>query len=303
MTPGVGRTLVVETVGPQALVVDRGRPGWAHIGVPPAGALDGPAHALAQRLVGNPPDAAGLEVLLGGLAVRATEPVTVALTGPPGGLRVRRADGPERVVASHQPVHVAAGDVVVVPPPASGLRGYLAVGGGLAVDEVLGSRSADTLSGLGPPPLEVGTTLPLGPPTTIPATGTGAIGISAAPDAVTVRLHLGPRADWVDDAADRLGAGTWTVAPTGDRVGVRLEGPVLERASARRAEELRSEGLVGGAVQVPPDGQPVVFLADHPTTGGYPVVGVVDPAGLAAFAQLRPGSSVRFSPVVTPPPD
>lgn len=298
----MSRELVVEAVGPQALVVDRGRPGWAHIGVPPAGALDTPAHALAQRLVGNPPGAAGLEVLLGGLALRATGAVTVALTGPPGGLHVRRAGGPDRVAASHQPVHVAAGDVVVVPPPGTGLRGYLAVGGGVAVDAVLGSRSADTLSGLGPAPLEVGTRLPIGPPTTIPPVGTGAVGISTAPDAVRVRLHLGPRADWVDDAAARLSAGTWTVAPTGDRVGVRLEGPALERAAARRGEELRSEGLVGGAVQVPPDGQPVVFLADHPTTGGYPVVGVVDPAGLAAFAQLRPGSSVRFSPVVTDPP-
>ncbi|WP_433784185.1 biotin-dependent carboxyltransferase family protein [Actinomycetospora sp. CA-101289] len=291
------RELVVEEVGPQALVVDRGRPGWAHIGVPPAGALDGPAHALAQRLVGNDPDAAGLEILLGGLALRATAATTVALTGPPGGLRLRRSGARERVVASHQPVHLAAGDVVVVPAPTSGLRGYLGVGGGVAVDAVLGSRSADTLSGLGPAPLAVGTRLPVGPPTAVPAVGTGAIGVSAVPDAAVVTLHLGPRADWVDDAAGRLRAGTWTVAPTGDRVGVRLEGPALERAAARAGEELRSEGLVGGAVQVPPDGQPVVFLADHPTTGGYPVVGVVDPAELAVFAQLRPGSSVRFSPV------
>jgi biotin-dependent carboxylase-like uncharacterized protein len=296
------RELVVTEVGPQALVVDHGRPGWAHIGVPPAGALDGPAHALAQRLVGNPEDAAGLEVLLGGLALRVTAATTVALTGPPGGLRVRREGAPDRAAASHQPVHLAADDVLVVPAPTSGLRGYLAVGGGVAVEPVLGSRSADTLSGLGPGPLEVGTRLPVGPPTTIPPVGTGAIGVSAAPDAVAVRLHLGPRDDWIDDAAARLRAGTWTVASTGDRVGVRLEGPDLERAPERRGEELRSEGLVGGAVQVPPDGQPVVFLADHPTTGGYPVVGVVDPAELAAFAQLRPGSSVRFSPVTTPPP-
>lgn len=296
------RELVVEEVGPQSLVVDRGRPGWAHIGVPPAGALDGPAHALAQRLVGNPPGAAGLEVLLGGLALRATAAATVALTGPPGGLQLRRAGARQRTMPSHQPVHVAAGDVVVVPAPSSGLRGYLAVGGGITVDEVLGSRSADTLSGLGPAPLEVGTRLPVGPPTGIPALGTGAVPVSTAPDAVRVRLHLGPRADWVHDAADRLRAGTWTVAPTGDRVGVRLEGPALDRAPTRRGEELRSEGLVGGAVQVPPDGQPVVFLADHPTTGGYPVVGVVDPAELAAFAQLRPGSTVRFSPVAPTPP-
>jgi len=293
----VSRELVVEEVGPQALVVDRGRPGWAHIGVPTAGALDGPAHALAQRLVGNDPGAAGLEVLLGGLAVRVTTATTVALTGPPGGLRIRRPGAPDRAVASHQPVHLTAGDVAVVPSPTSGLRGYLAVGGGVTVADVLGSRSADTLSGLGPPPLEVGTRLPVGDPTSIPPVGTGAVATSSVPDDVLVTVHLGPRADWIDDAAGRLRAGTWTVAPTGDRVGVRLEGPALERTDARRGEELRSEGLVAGAVQVPPDGQPVVFLADHPTTGGYPVVGVVDPAELAVFAQLRPGSSVRLAPV------
>lgn len=290
------RELVVTEVGPRALVVDGGRPGWAHIGVPPAGALDGPAHALAQRLVGNPPGAAGLEILLGGLALRATAATTVALTGPPGGMVVRTG-GHERVVASHQPVHLHAGDVLVVPAPTSGLRGYLAVSGGVAVEPVLGSRSADTLSGLGPAPLEVGTRLPLGPATSTPSVGIGAIGVSAAPDAVVIRLHLGPRAEWVDDAAGRLRAGTWTVGSASDRVGVRLEGPALERAAAFRGVELRSEGLVGGAVQVPPDGQPVVFLADHPTTGGYPVVGVVEPAELPAFAQLRPGSSVRFVPL------
>ena len=96
----MSRDVVVEEVGPQALVVDHGRYGWAHIGVPTAGALDGPAHALAQRLVGNEPDAAGLEVLLGGLALRANGATTVALTGPPGGLRIRRESAPERVVAS-----------------------------------------------------------------------------------------------------------------------------------------------------------------------------------------------------------
>jgi allophanate hydrolase subunit 2 len=115
-----------------------------------------------------------------------------------------------------------------------------------------------------------------------------------------MRLHLGPRDDWIDDAAARLRAGTWTVASTGDRVGVRLEGPDLERAPERRGEELRSEGLVGGAVQVPPDGQPVVFLADHPTTGGYPVLAVVLAEDLWRCAQLRPGEGVRFTPARRP---
>ena len=298
MTGSAGRSVTVEAVGPQALVVDAGRPGWAHVGVPPSGALDLPALALAHRLVGNAPDAAGLEVLLGGLALRVAQPTTVALTGPPGGLVVRRHGAVVRNAPSHQPVHLRADDVVVVPAPGSGLRGYLALDGGVDVAAVLGSRSTDTLSGLGPAPLAAGTTLALGPaPGRAVAVGTGAIGVSAAPDTVDLAVHLGPRDDWIDDARHRLRTTVWTVDPTGDRVGVRLDGTPLERAPARRGEELRSEGLVSGAVQVPPDGQPVVFLADHPTTGGYPVVGVVDPAVLPAFAQLRPGSSVRLSPV------
>lgn len=292
------RTLTVEAVGPQALVVDTGRAGWAHIGVPGAGALDRPAHALAQRLVGNDPAAAGLELLGGGTALRVHSATTVALTGPPGGLVVHRDGVPRRTVASHQPAHLAAGDLVVVPAPSTGLRGYLAVGGGIAVGPVLGSRSTDTLSGLGPAPLASGDELPLGPPTGRPVpVGTGALGVSAAPDAVELPLHLGPRHDWIDDARARLRATAWTVAPSSDRVGVRLEGAPLERAPEHRGEELRSEGLVTGAVQVPPDGRPVVFLADHPTTGGYPVVGVVAPDALPAFAQLRPGSSVVLRPV------
>lgn len=292
----MSRSVSVEAVGPQALVVDRGRAGWAHIGVPGAGALDGPAHALAQRLVGNDPSDAGLEVLLGGLALRVAQPTTVALTGPPGALTVRRG-GVDRPAASHQPVHLAADDVVVVPSPGSGLRSYLALGGGIAVDPVLGSRSADTLSGLGPPPLESGQTLPLGPaPARVASIGTGAVGVSIAPDAIEVAVHLGPRDDWIADARGRLRDTVWTVGPSSDRVGVRLDGEPLERAADHRGEELPSEGLVTGAVQVPPDGLPVVFLADHPTTGGYPVVGVVASGELAAFAQLRPGSSVRLRP-------
>ncbi len=295
----MSRSVTVEAVGPQALVVDRGRPGWAHIGVPGAGALDGPAHALAQRLVGNDVSDAGLEVLLGGLALRVTRPTTVALTGPPGALWVRRGET-ERPAASHQPVHLAADDVLVVPAPGSGLRGYLALDGGIAVDPVLGSRSADTLSGLGPPPLEAGQTLPLGPaPTGTVAVGTGAVGVSVAPDTIEVPVHLGPRDDWIADVRARLRGTVWTVGASSDRVGVRLDGEPLERAPDHRGEELRSEGLVTGAVQVPPDGKPVVFLADHPTTGGYPVVGVVAPGALPAFAQLRPGSSVRLRPTAS----
>lgn len=290
-------SLVVERVGAQALVVDLGRPGWAHIGVTGAGAVDRPAHRLAQRLVGNPEDAAGLEILLGGLALRCEQATTVALTGPPGGLEVHRPGGAVRRPGTHRAVRAAAGELVVVPPPTSGLRGYLAVSGGLAVPVVLGSRSADTLSGLGPAPLAVGDRLPVGPAATRPA-AVGPVAASVVPDRVELRLRLGPRDDWLQDPRTLLRGTRWTVAPSGDRVGVRLEpdGAGFARAAAHRDEELPSEGLVTGAVQVPPDGRPVVFLADHPTTGGYPVVGVVEEDELPALAQARPGSSVWLRP-------
>ncbi len=291
--------LVVDRVGPQALVVDRGRPGWAHIGVPTAGALDGPALALANRLVGNPADAAGVEVLLGGFAVRTATATTVAVAGPPGALHVEVDGRRTRTAGTHTTVHLRGGDVLALPAPISGLRHYLAVTGGIDAEVVLGSRSADTLSGLGPAPLRPGDRLTVGPPPAGPAGPAGPVGASVVGDHLVIPIALGPRDEWIDDAATALRATLWTVAPTGDRVGVRLDAAadrLLVRAPSVADRELPSEGLVLGAVQVPPDGHPIVFLADHPTTGGYPVVGVVGEEALPAFAQARPGSTVRFVP-------
>lgn len=293
-----GPGLVAERVGAQVLVVDLGRPGWAHIGVTGAGALDRPAHRLAQRLVGNDEADAGLEILLGATALRCERAATVALTGPPAPLEVHGDGGRVRRPGSHRAVRVAAGEVVVVAPPTTGLRTYLAVDGGVAVSPVLGSRSADTLSGLGPAPVATGVRLPLGPARGAVVPAAGPVPSSAVDGHRDVPLRLGPRDDWLHDAGAVLRRQRFTVAPAGDRVGVRLEphGGGLERAAHHRGEELPSEGLVTGAVQVPPDGRPVVFLADHPTTGGYPVVGVVETGSLPALAQARPGSSVRLRP-------
>jgi biotin-dependent carboxylase-like uncharacterized protein len=185
---------------------------------------------------------------------------------------------------------VAAGAVLRVAAARSGVRSYVAVSGGLDVDPVLGSRSTDTLSGLGPAPLADGDVLPVGPgrrprPADAPrwprASG-------------MLRVGPGPRADWVDGGGRRLADATWTVAADSNRVALRLSGPVLVRS---REGELPSEGLVLGAVQVPPDGQPLVFLSDHPTTGGYPVVAVVHSDDLWQCAQLRPGESLGFRQV------
>ncbi|MEU0789507.1 biotin-dependent carboxyltransferase family protein [Amycolatopsis sp. NPDC005961] len=277
------RSVEVVDPGRYALVEDLGRPGYAHLGVAPSGALDTASLRLANRLVGNSEGAAGIEALLGGPSVRFTASATVAVTGPAVPVSV---DG--RTVGSHVPVPVRAGQTVSVGTPAAGLRCYLAVSGGIAVDEVLGSRSSDVLSGIGPAPLRAGDVLPLGEPG-IPA-GADVVVPSPAPADLVVPVTLGPRDDWLDDPAGGLSA-WWTVTAESNRVGLRLDGTPLRRAIEG---ELPSEGVVTGAIQVPPSGLPVVFLADHPTTGGYPVAAVVRAGALSALAQARPGTRVRF---------
>ncbi|MFG1949785.1 biotin-dependent carboxyltransferase family protein [Micromonospora sp. NPDC048830] len=276
--------LEVLRAGALTTVQDQGRPGWAHLGVPRSGALDPAALRLANRLVGNPETAAGLETTLTGCELRLTRAGTVAVTGAEADVRI--GDRPGDV---GRPLSVPAGAVLRIGPARRGLRNWLAVAGGIAVEPVLGSRSTDTLSGLGPPPLSDGDSLPLGAPSADPAPVDLALG-SPVPTELRLTLRPGPRQDWFTPAAlDLLRTTPYTVSPVSNRVGARLTGVPLHRAVAG---ELPSEGLVLGAVQVPADGQPLIFLADHPTTGGYPVVGVVD--DVTPLAQARPGTTVRF---------
>ncbi|MFE5586522.1 biotin-dependent carboxyltransferase family protein [Kitasatospora sp. NPDC056531] len=282
-------TVTVISAGLLTTVQDLGRPGHAHLGVPRSGALDRPAHRLANRLVGNPAGVAALETTVLGCAVRADRPVTVAVTGAPCAVRV---DG--RPAAWGAPVRLSAGARLDVGPATCGVRSYLAFAGGIATDPVLGSRSTDLLSGLGPAPLSVGDRLPLGGPAGPPA-GADVLPWAAPPARLVLPLVLGPRDDWFTAGAlSALARSVYHVSTTSNRIGLRLDGPPLERA---REGELPSEGMVLGGVQVPPDGRPVVFLADHPTTGGYPVIGVVPTAALPAAAQATPGTPVRFAPV------
>ncbi|MER6345709.1 5-oxoprolinase subunit C family protein [Streptomyces sp. NPDC001595] len=280
------RALSVVRAGALTTVQDLGRPGHAHLGVPRSGALDAPAAALANRLVGNPATEAVLETTLDGCALRPRSAVTVAVTGAPCPVTV---DG--RPTAWSAPVHVPAGAVLDVGAATAGVRSYVAVSGGVAVEPVLGSRSTDLLSGLGPAPLTDGAVLPLGVPNE-PHARVDVAPRPAPPAVLVLRVTLGPRDDWFTRRALRtFTSGAYRVSAASNRIGLRTEGPALERA---RAGELASEGMVLGAVQVPPDGRPVVFLADHPTTGGYPVVAVVHPADLAAAAQAVPGIPLRF---------
>ncbi|WP_097970140.1 biotin-dependent carboxyltransferase family protein [Streptomyces sp. gb14] len=289
MIPVAGRHLLyVVRPGALTTVQDAGRPGHAHLGVGRAGALDAPAARLANRLVGNPPDAAVLETTLTGCAVRPDRPVVAVVGG--AGCRVT-VDG--RPVAWGAPVRVPAGAVLEAGPAGTGLRSYLAFAGGLVPDQVLGSRSADLLSGLGPAPLSEGDELPLGETSSGgPPPHAGPVPWPGAPAELVLPVHPGPRHDWFTEAALRtLLTAAYRVSPHSNRIGLRTEGPPLERS---RTEELPSEGMVLGSVQVPPDGRPVVFLNDHPTTGGYPVVGVVPERALAAAAQAVPGTRLRF---------
>jgi biotin-dependent carboxylase-like uncharacterized protein len=281
------RALEVTDAGLQVTVQDLGRAGQAHLGVPRSGALDEPAHRLANRLVGNPESAATLECLGGRVAVRTRSAVTIAVTGAQVPVLV---DGRGRDWANA--VSVPARSLVELGAATRGLRAYLAVSGGIAVEPVLGSRSTDLLSGLGPAPVEAGDVLPVGPPGRPPAP----VDVERSPRVRReLRLRLGPREEWFDpESVSALGGSSYVVGSASNRIGLRLEG---EKIRWRATDELPSEGMVLGAVQVPPNGQPVVFLNDHPTTGGYPVIGVVIAEDLPVCAQLRPGDAVTITAV------
>ncbi|MFD6098869.1 biotin-dependent carboxyltransferase family protein [Nocardiopsis flavescens] len=280
--------LEIVATGPMATVQDGGRFGHAALGVGRSGAADADSYALANRMLANPAGAAVLEATLGGLRVRARGPVTVAVTGAPVPLTV---DG--RGAAVNTVLCLADGAELAMGAPTRGLRTYLAVRGGVDVPPVLGSRSTDVLAGLGPDLPVPGAVLPVGPPPVgFPNIDLAPVPPIGGPETV-LRVVPGPREDWFTGAALKtLLTLPYEVTPRSDRVGARLSGPVLERA---REGELPSEGMVPGSLQVPPTGEPVLFLADHPATGGYPVIAVVRTADLPRAAQARPGTAVRFT--------
>lgn len=280
------RALQVTAVG-MATVQDAGRRGFAHVGVPASGAADRSAWALANRLVGNHAAAAAIEVTLGGLEVVVTEAMLLAATGAHAPATLNGTPVPHGVAW-----FAAAGDTVRLGRPAAGLRTYLAASGGLALEPVLGSRSTDTLSGLGPERLREGEVVPVGPQPPIPRRHPAAPPVRPAGEVLVLDVSPGPRREWLADPSALRGP--WTISGESDRVGVRLVGAPLRRHRDHIGEELPSEGVVGGAIQVPASGLPVVFGADHPVTGGYPVVGVLTSASSDRLAQARPGQVVAL---------
>lgn len=263
--------LEIITPGVAGGIRDGGRPGRAHLGSSRGGAVDLDALHLVNRLLGNPAGAAALETS-GGLIIRLTQDAVVAVSGSQADLHVVGGSP----LGWGTPAALPAGAMVRIGRLVGGARVYLGVRGGL-VDRT------GSLVTIGPDP------------------GRALSSASAVPrsDEDGVVIWPGPRLDWFSGSAcDLLVSTSWEVRPDSDRVGVRLSGPPLER---RRHDELPSEGLVEGAIQVPPDGQPIVMLADHPTTGGYPVIAVVDPSQIGRIAQGRPGGRVCFRWAATRP--
>lgn len=268
MTPA----LRIVQVGFATTVQDRGRAGLAHLGVPTAGAVDRRTHGLMNRLVGNPPDAATIETL-GGLIVEALRPVVVA----------RNSDASRHTLAT--------GDRFRIDAPADSVWAYLSVRGGVDVEPVLGSRSTDTLGHIGPAPLRTDDVVSVG------VDPGSELAADHAPNGrrthESVRIWDGPQHDWFIGGRQALVARAWRVTNELSRVGVRLEAGEFSRTT-RSEPQMSSIGIVEGAIQITPAGEPIVMLANHPTTGGYPVIAVVDPDDLTDLVQTRPGAAIRF---------
>ena len=291
--------LQVRATGLLTVFQDLGRHGQARQGVSASGAMDQAALKAANRLVGNASNAAALETVGGGLQLRSVGDNVVAVTGADAVLTLTTADGQRWSVPRYEPVALADGDMLAVGQPTAGARCYVAVRGGFAEAPVMGSCATDTLAHVGPAPVAVGDWLAVQP-----APATSVVAAPELPPAdlptleqeVVLDVVMGPRTDWfTPEAIARFASQRWQVTPQSNRVGLRLAGEVpLDRAITG---ELPSEGTALGALQVPPSGQPVLFLADHPLTGGYPVIGCVAPYHLDRAGQIPVGAWLRFNPI------
>lgn len=278
--------ITVTSPGARTLVEDLGRPGYEHLGVPTSGAADPQSLTVANLLAGNPANTAALEVALHGPTLTFHTDTVVAYAGSPVDLLLDDAPAP-----NHHTLHVRAGQTLRIGGLRDGVYGYLAVHGGIDTAPVLGSRSSCTLSGLGPAPLAPGDSLPL-----VDTARAATVRAMHAPAtrSRTVRYLPGPHADRFGTAACAQFAQTrWAISPDTSRVGIRLTGEALSAPS----DSLPSLGMVTGAIQIPPNGHPIVLGPDHGTTGGYPVIGVVVAEDMPVLVQQVPGTTIRFVPV------
>jgi biotin-dependent carboxylase-like uncharacterized protein len=286
--------LEVEEPGLLTTVQDLGRPGLMRLGISRGGTADRPAAIAANAVLGNPPEAALLECTGPGLALHFLAPVRFCLTGADLGAVLQRHDLGPWPVPLGRAVLARTGNRLRLGEVRRGVRGYLALAGGLDLPVVLGARSTDLggrFGGLRGRPLRPGDRLGVGAPV-----GPERPGLAPRPPgaSVTLRVAPGPQLDHFEPSAlETLFGSEYRIAGDADRTGCRLEGPRIQA----RPSEIVSDGLLPGAIQVPPDGRPIVMLADAPTTGGYPKPGVVLSADLPGLAQLAPGGRVRFRPI------
>ena len=283
-----------------ALFQDLGRFGQTGQGVSASGALDCGAFKAANRMVGNDETEPCLELMGGGFSFRSNARAVIGVAGAPCAITIRTTEGKILTAWTYTPLALEAGDEVSFSAPASGVRSYLAVRGGFKVAKILGSAATDTLALVGPAPVQAGSVLTVNVPNSVSASVSleeiPAFAFPKAGEVVTLDLILGPRPDWFSSEALATLTGTdWVVTPQSNRVGIRLDGDgVLERS---RSDELPSEGTVTGAVEVPANGKPLLFLADHPLTGGYPVIGAVAEYHLDLAGQIPVGAKIRFRSV------
>lgn len=282
-------TPVFEVLQPGVLctIQDLGRTGWQRHGVGTAGAMDPFAHQVANLLAGNPRGEAALEVGIGGLRLRCLEDWTVVVAGADLGAGV----------PLWKSIRIRKGDELFFRAPVRGVWATLAAAGGFAVDRVLGSKSTDLRALLGGRTLAKGDVLRAGPPR--PSTRDGRSILPSEIPPITapavVRVVLGPQEEmFPDETVKTFLSSPFEVTPQSNRMGYRLAGPALRhRASA----DILSEAVATGSIQVPPDGQPIVLMADRQTTGGYAKIATVISADLPAMAQARIGTKVSFRAV------
>jgi 5-oxoprolinase (ATP-hydrolysing) subunit C len=282
--------LVIASIGPASSIQDGGRPGSQRYGLVPSGAMDRLSLAAANTLVGNVPFAAAIEVGPFGASFTARGgPVRVALSGAQ-----RSADIAKRAVAVNSSMTLADGETLTLGFARNGSFSYLAVEGGIAGEPMFGSLSVNARAGLGSPyprPLQAGDELQVHA-----ASGAAErrIELPDVPDA-PIRIVLGPQADEFSDEAKALFlASDWKISATSDRMGYRLEGPVIKHL---HGHNIVSDGTVNGSIQVPGNGQPIVLMPDRGTSGGYPKIATVITADFGRFAQISAGRSFRFKAV------
>lgn len=282
--------VLVEDAGPLTTVQDLGRSGHLRVGIPASGPMDREAFVLANRLIGNADNAAGLECTLIGPRLAFTDERLIAITGADMAPLLNGAPAP-----TWEGLPVRAGDVLRLGPARSGVRAYVAVAGGIATPPVLGSRATyvrGRLGGVEGRALRRGDRVPLGPPTLarprrVPPERAPAYG--GEPEVAVV---LGPQDDrFTARGIAALFEAPYEMSPQNDRMGARLRGPFIEHT---RGHDIISDGVALGGIQVVGDGQPIVLLADRQSTGGYTKIGTVCSFDIGRIAQTRPGGRIRF---------